>query len=164
MNKPVWRAVLVALAGLAVLFSIARIRYSGTVSLRLPGDSCNAGLWKHVYEPERLRVLADCTAIEGGVVSLNRGSDGDLHIALDPDDAAVLNLVNALHGQRHLVVEIICEHEAERDDIKAVCAGLAPSVPIPSVGERIRVTGSYVTDRDIGWNEVHPVTRIDKLQ
>jgi hypothetical protein len=26
------------------------------------------------------------------------------------------------------------------------------------------VTGAYVTDRDNGWNEIHPVTRIEVLR
>jgi hypothetical protein len=36
-------------------------------------------------------------------------------------------------------------------------------VAIPNVGDRVRVTGAYVTDRDNGWREIHPVTRIEKI-
>jgi len=31
------------------------------------------------------------------------------------------------------------------------------------VGEHVRVTGTYVLDSHNGWTEIHPVTRIDKL-
>ena len=154
----------VILSAAAILYFWARHHYSGTPPPALPGESCDGGLWSHVYRPKRLRILSPCTSVVGRVVSLQREEDGDLHIDLEPDDASVLNLVNAMHGGRHLVAEIVCEHAPERDDIKAVCAGLAQGVAAPAVGERVRVTGSFVTDRESGWNEVHPVARIDKLR
>jgi hypothetical protein len=92
-----------------------------------------------------------------------RAADGDLHIALDPYYKSVLNLSNAMHAKGHLVVEIICEHTPEDAGSAAACAGLTSQVMIPRVNDYIRVTGSYVTDRETGWNEIHPVTRIRKL-
>ena len=153
-------APLLALPALAVAFLVVRARYSGTAPA-LPIDRCDSGLWPHVYRPHRLRVLAECTAVEGRVVFVEREPDGDLHVGLDPDDASVLNLVNAIHGGRLLVVEAVCDHESALNDVKAACAGFTSKVTVPAVGDRIRVTGAYVTDRENGWNEVHPVTRID---
>lgn len=154
-------AVLVALGA---LFSLARLRYSGKPTVALPAGNCNADLWQHVYRAERLRVIARCTAVDGRVVSLERGQDGDLHIALDPDHASVLNLVNAIHGHRELVVEIICEHTPADRDAAAACAAFTAQVTVPQVGDRVRVTGAYVTDRETGWNEIHPATRIEILR
>ncbi|HVT19666.1 MAG TPA: hypothetical protein VHQ90_26215 [Thermoanaerobaculia bacterium] len=154
-------AVLVALLA---LFLMARLRYSGTITVELPAGNCNADLWRHVYHPERLRVIARCTAVDGRVVSVHRGSDGDLHIALDPEHKAVLNLVNATHAHGDLVAEVICEHAPTESDAATACAALTSQVTIPKVGDRVRVTGAYVTDRDNGWNELHPVTRIETLR
>jgi hypothetical protein len=49
------------------------------------------------------------------------------------------------------------------DAAKAPCSGFHPQITIPGVGDRVRVTGAYVTDRDNGWNEIHPVMRIELL-
>jgi hypothetical protein len=98
------------------------------------------------------------------VVSLHRASDGDLHIALDPEHKPVLNLVNVMHAHAELVVEIICEYTPADAGEKVACGAFHPRVTIPNVGDRVRVTGTYVTDRDNGWNEVHPVTRIEILR
>ena len=163
MSRISRRVMLAAIATLIALFLMARMRYSGKPSVRLSTENCNADLWKHVYSPERLHIIEACTAVEGRVVSLRRESDGDLHIALDPELRSVLNLVNAIHGHGHLVVEIICEHAPTKEYARSACASFASEVAVPYVGDRIRVTGAYVTDRDNGWNEIHPVTRIDTL-
>ena len=154
-------AVLVALVA---LFFLARWRYAGKAPVSLPAASCDASLWKHVYRPERLRVLEACTAVEGRVVSVARDEDGDLHIGLDPDEASVLNLVNAMHAGRRLIVESVCDHTPKREEAVAACTGFRSEITAPSVGGRIRVTGAYVRDRENGWNEIHPVTRIEILQ
>jgi len=143
---------------------MARLRYAGNAPVNLPAEHCDPDLWKHVNEKERLHVVAECTAVEGRVVSLHRASDGDLHIALDPEPKSVLNLVNLMHAHGELVVEVICEHPPADAAEKAACGAFHSQITIPNVGDRVRVTGSYVTDRDNGWNEVHPVTRIEILR
>jgi hypothetical protein len=162
-SVPVVIAVLVALVA---LFSIARLRYSGKAAVELPAANCDAEPWRHVYRASRLRVLSRCTAVEGRVVSLDRGEDGDLHLALEPERASVLNLINVFHLHRHLVAELVCEHApADADaDAAAACAGFTSRVAIPAIGDRVRVTGAYVTDGEVGWNEIHPVTRIETLR
>ena len=161
ISVQVMMAVLVAVVALLL---VARLRYSGKATVKLPADNCDANLWKHVYRPERLRVIEACTAVEGRVVSVRRESDGDVTIALDPEHKSVLNLVNAMHARGELVVEVICEHAPEGGDAAAACAGITSQVTLPKIGERVRVTGAYVTDRHNGWNEVHPVTRIETLR
>src|SRR5205085_8911623 len=154
------RIILVVLIAVIILFLLARIRYSGTAPGNLQDESCNRDLWNYVYEKDRLRIIQECVAVEGSVVSLHRNSDGDVHIGLDPENKSVLNLVNVMHAHRKLVVEIICDHPPSESDALAACGDFHSQTTIPKVGDRVRVTGAYVTDRDNGWNEVHPVTRI----
>jgi hypothetical protein len=148
----------------AAVALVATLRYPGKAPLKLSASSCDSALWQHVYEKERLQVIEPCTAVDGRVIKLNGSSDGDLHISLDPDNKAVLNFMNLVHGHGHLVVEVVCLYApAVREDAKTACADFHPQVMIPKVGDRIRVIGAYVTDTDNGWNEIHPVTKIDLL-
>lgn len=161
MSRRITLGVLLALIG---LFVAAKLRYAGTATVKLPAADCNADLWKHVYVPERLRVIEACTAVDGRVVSVHRASDGDLHIGLDPEQKSTLNLMNVMHARRHLVVEAVCDHPPGDGEAAAACAAFTSRITAPGVGDRIRVTGTYVTDRDNGWNEIHPVTRIETLR
>ena len=157
----------VLLAVLLVIIALVltvKLRYAGKAPMKLTAESCDASLWKHVYQPERLRVIETCTAVEGRVVSVRQARDGDLHIALDPDHKSAVNLANALHDEGDLIVEIVCEHSAEDDAPKSACSGFVSKVTPPKTGDRIRVTGAYVTDIEYGWNEIHPATRIEILR
>jgi hypothetical protein len=162
--KTFTRVLLAVVLALLGLFVAARLRYPGKAPVKLPAAECDAGLWKHVYQPERLRVIEACTAVEGRVASVHRAADGDLHIGLVPDEKSVLNLINVAHAQRRLVVEAVCDHPTTKPAPASACAGFTSSITAPAVGDLVRVTGSYVTDRDDGWNEVHPVTRIEVLR
>jgi len=142
---------------------MAKLRYSGTAPVKLQADKCDPGLWNHVYEKDRLKIIEPCTAVEGRVVSIHRNADGDLHISLDPENKAVLNLVNVTHGHRELVVELICDHPAAEPNAQDACHDFHPQITVPKVGDRVRVTGAYVIDRDNGWNELHPVTSVEIL-
>ena len=164
LNRTLLRIMLAGVLALTALFAVAMLRYSGKPPVKLQARDCDSDLWKHVYRPGRLHVSEECTTVEGRVSSVHRASDGDLHIGLDPEQASVLNLVNRMHGRGQLVVEIVCEHSPKDAIESAACQGFTPHVTVPAVGDRIRVTGAYVTDRENGWNEVHPVTRIEVLQ
>ena len=152
----------VVIAGFTLLLT-AKLRYRGEPGQKLADESCDVEVWKHVYEKDRLRVLQACTAVNGRVVSVHRNSDGDLHIALDPENKSVLSLINLLHAGGHLVLEIVCEHPATHANAQAACGTFHSTVAVPNVGDRVRVTGAYVTDRENGWNEIHPVARIETL-
>ena len=152
------------LAALGVLVVGTRLRYRGKAPVSLPAGNCDASLWSHVYLPERLRVIEACAAVDGRVVSVRRESEGDVHIAVDPDDKGVLNLVNFLHGHGNLVTEVICGTVLDHGYAKTACTGFRQQVTIPTVGDRVRVIGTYVTDSESGWNEIHPVTRIETLR
>ena len=164
MSRTSRRITLGVLFVLIGFFVAAKLRYAGKATVKLPAADCNADLWKHVYAPERLLVIEACTVINGRVVSVHRASDGDLHIGLDPEQKSTLNLVNVMHAQRRLIVEAVCDHPSAASGSAAACAGFTSQITAPRVGDRIRVTGAYVTDRDNGWNEIHPVTRMEILR
>ncbi|HET8892316.1 MAG TPA: hypothetical protein VFQ41_25700 [Candidatus Angelobacter sp.] len=164
MGRTSRRIALGVLLTLIALFIAARLRYPGKATVKLPPADCNADLWKHVYSPDRLRVIEACTAVEGRVASVHRAADGDLHIGLDPEQKSILNLTNVFHAKRHLIVEVVCDHASSNNEASAACSGYTSQIAAPRVGDQIRVTGAYVTDRDNGWNEVHPVTRIETLR
>ena len=158
------KILLLVIVVIVILALALRLVRRGRGPVRLAAESCDATLWNHVYQPERLKVIEACVVVEGRVVSLRREGDGDIHIRLDVEERAALNLYNLLHAHGDLVVELICESGAKRADAIAACAGFTPQVAVPSAGDRVRVTGAYVADRDNGWNEIHPVTRIEILR
>lgn len=157
------RVTLALIIALFALFLVARLRYPGKPPVKLPASECNADLWKHVYQAERLRLIEGCTAVEGRVVSVRHANDGDLHIGLDPDRKSALNLINVMHSDSRLVVEIVCDHTSADKAPETACAGFTSQVAAPRVGDRVRVIGAYVTDSEYGWNEINPVTRIEVL-
>ncbi|MCA1828458.1 MAG: hypothetical protein ABR567_10155 [Myxococcales bacterium] len=155
------RIALISLLVLAALAVFAIVRYPGKAPA---AGGCNADLWTHVYRPKRLRILTPCTIIEGRVHDVGREADGDLHLGVIPDDASVLNLANVMHGGGRLVVEAVCDHASTLPDVTAACAGYTSAIAAPAVGDRIRATGVYVKDRENGWNEIHPLSRIETLR
>ena len=161
LSRRVLLGILVLLIG---IFVAAKTRYSGKAVVKLPATNCNADLWDRVYEKNRLRVIEECTSVEGRVVSLHQSKDGDLHIALDPDAKSVLNLINAIHAHRTLVVEAVCDHAPEGEEATRACEGFHSQIVAPALGDRVRVIGAYVVDRDNGWAEIHPVSRIESLK
>jgi hypothetical protein len=123
---------------------------------------CDSSLWRHVYHSYRLGVNTQCMTVTGTVYSLIYEADGDIHIrvTLDPAFTYMLNADNYSGQRGKLVCEPICATTVTQTDAIAPCMGLTNTVYIPAVGERVWVTGSYVTDHDHGWNEIHPVTSI----
>jgi hypothetical protein len=119
-------------------------------------DGCVEGdVLAGVYLPSRLKVLEPCVTIEATVREVerpdDRENDGDLsfNLELAPGDQRLLNDVNRqnMHGWLHL--EIVPLDRA--------------ALPVPVEGERIRVTGPWVTDTVHGHNEIHPVWSLKVL-
>ena len=48
-----------------------------------------------------------------------------------------------------------------QEDTKDACAGHRSDVVVPPVGTRVSVTGPWVLDTEHGWNEIHPVVKIE---
>jgi Secretion system C-terminal sorting domain len=138
---------------------VALCLLSGVVAGRA---QCTASLWSHVYNSYRLIVHDSCTTISGTVYSLIYEADGDIHIrvTLDAPYTSMLNSVNYSGQYGKLVCEPLCATTCTQADAISSCAGFTNTVFIPAVGEHVIVKGSYVTDNDHGWNEIHPVTSI----
>lgn len=121
-------------------------------------------MWPHVYHPWRLQVIAPCLAAKGTVMHIRSEPDGDLHVrlALDPGLDNLLNDENRSQQHDDLVVEVICEHNITQEDAISACSGWDQRFELRH-GERVRIVGSYVVDREHGWMELHPVSSIEEL-
>ena len=122
-------------------------------------SACGTALWRHIYHPDRLRLVRRCMIVRGTVTELRWEPDGDLHILL----ATRPGLVNAANDQYEhgdLVLEEICQGSVTQADAVAACRGVPHDLTVPSVGDRVMVSGSYVLDADHGWMEIHPVTNL----
>jgi hypothetical protein len=121
--------------------------------------ACDASLWRHVYHPDRLHVIRSCMTVRGRVDAVRQEPDGDLHILLATRPALV-NSANITYQHGDLVLEEICQGPVTQADAIDACQGVPHNLTVPSVGDRVRVTGSYVLDADHGWMEIHPVTKL----
>jgi hypothetical protein len=110
-------------------------------------------------------VVDACKTVTGTVESVRSEPDGDVHLLLQllPGRANLLNSGNYADTHGDLVVEIICVGVVSQADAETACAGHANLVTVPSVGERIRISGTYVLDADHGWMEIHPVSQLTVL-
>lgn len=126
------------------------------------GDGCDPALWRHVYHAYRLHVISACRTVTGTVEDVRQEPDGDTHILLKPDPqyAGLVNAGNIEQERGDLVLEPVCAGYVSQADAVTACHGFTSTVRAVSVGDRIRVTGSYVLDADHGWMEIHPVSRI----
>lgn len=124
-------------------------------------SACNADLWNHVYNPQRLTIINPCIAVEGTIRLIRTEKDGDLHIQLIPDSqyANLINNVNIEKQNSSLVLEPICVKTVSQEDAIAACTNFTYPIDLPKIGEHVTVIGSYVLDTAHGWNEIHPVSK-----
>lgn len=122
-------------------------------------SACNASLWEHVYHPGRLHVISTCRTVRGTVEGVRWEPDGDLHILLRTSSSLV-NAGNRAYEGGDLVLEEICMGTVTQADAVAACGGLSWRLTVPSVGDEVTVSGSYVLDADHGWLEIHPVSKL----
>ena len=110
------------------------------------GTPCPANPLLGVYHPYRLDVLDDCRWYRGTVTSVRAEEDGDYHVDVAPDSGfrgfLTSNNFTVQHGA--LVTEIMPGQH----------------LPVPSVGERVAMFGTWVYDTSHGWNEIHPIWAI----
>ena len=131
-----------------------------------PGTDCNQVLWKHVYDPDRLEVLDKCKTVTGVIEESNADPDGDQHmlLKLDKGQKDFLTKKNKSKKDGDLVVEVVCVNNISRKRAMGACTGYANNVMLPKIGEHVRVTGSFVLDTHNGWNEIHPVSKIEEIK
>jgi hypothetical protein len=113
-----------------------------------------AALWRHIYHPDRLRVVRQCMTVRGIVKEVRLEPDGDLHMLL-ATRASLVNSANNEYVHGDLVLEEICLVDAV-----AACQNVPRHPTIPTIGDKVTVTGSYVLDKNQGWMEIHPVTSL----
>lgn len=106
-------------------------------------------------------MVEQCVAITGKVKEVVANSDGDYHIEIWPDSKYhnTINIFNRIAWGGTLVTEVICAHNNKEEE----CNGYSNPVYIPKAGERVKITGSYVIDTPYGWNEIHPVSKIETI-
>ena len=124
-------------------------------------------LWQHVYNPGRLVVNKREDMVSGVVYNVpKKEQDGDYHIQIKLD-APYTNHLNSYNNDGQdgcLVIEIICYNSVKQKDAIQPCKSCPKSIIVPKKGDHIKVYGSYITDTEVdhGWNEIHPVSYIEK--
>lgn len=134
---------------------------------------CDATLWNHVYNPQRLIVKQKCISVTGTIVDATNGkrsdgvrkeADGDTHgwLKVDSQFTNLLNAGNMSNENGNLVFEIVCKFNVTQADAKASCpTSYHTPVTLPAVGSHVRIVGSYVQDNNHAkWMEIHPVSTI----
>jgi uncharacterized protein YgiM (DUF1202 family) len=140
---------------------------SATTSPSAPTASgCDSSLWNHVYKKTRLVVIEPCTAVSGRLHIVRHELDGDVHmqLTLDPQFSGLLNARNSKQNNA-LVIETMCDRPPTQADAISACAGFSQKFAALTEGAHVKVTGSYVEDRDPGhgWREIHPITAVEVL-
>jgi hypothetical protein len=149
---------------------------SATTRPRSPQASavsqCRSDPHAGVHEPTRLKILRACATFVGTVVEAPKlhASDGDVTFKVAPEgaDASMLNDMNRSRGGIHM--EIIPMDQpgcTAGQPIKGPEANLGACtgahVLFPPLGARVRVFGAHVYDSWVGWNEIHPVWKVEIL-
>ena len=110
-------------------------------------------------------MIQPCVTVTGMIVNAAPEKDGDFHVrlAVDPPFLSLLNDKNNSGQHGYLVIEPVCENPVtQRDTLnEGVCDGFSQNVfSTDMIGKHVAVTGTFVTDVEHGWNEIHPVTDI----
>lgn len=127
-----------------------------TTTQSLPAQSaCGSDPMKDVRKPARFIVLSLCEHAEGKVIKVKKERDGDWHIALrlNPEYERLLNDVNIKKFHGWLVAEIEPKDQGH--------------VTKPKGGKNgwcVQIDGPWVTDKEHGWNEIHPVLKLQKTK
>lgn len=132
----------------------------------LDKSACDQSIWQHVYSPNRLFMIYPCIEVKGVIEKKIRVSDGDNHISFKPDSKypSLVNLFNEILANSDIIAEPVClgGNNNDPDAIKA-CQGYQNKIMVPKEGTHIKMYGSLVLDKSVGWIEIHPVTKIEVL-
>lgn len=128
--------------------------------------SCDTSFWNYVYNPERLQVIDKCKTVTGVIEESSADEDGDQHMLLKLDNGqeGLLTKKNIKKKQGDLVIEAVCANKTTLGKVGNTCNGYINKIQIPKVGDRVKVSGSYVIDSHNGWSEIHPITKIEILK
>lgn len=140
-----------------------------SLAKQFASDGCTddpAGyLKKRIWNAKRLEIIEPCVTITGVVTAVRPILDGDLHVHLRPDPqfAGLVNEKNIQARGGNLILEPQCFWAMWRRNSTGPCKNRGYSMRIPKTGTRVRVTGTFVFDRDHGWNELHPIFKLECL-
>lgn len=153
--------VLIAVgAGAAAYFSYSLPKVLSQSPSTYPNCNDPGSISNHVHDPSRLIIVKSCVTASGTVETTYEHGDGDfdMRLRLDPQYRNLTNIANDRYLQGNLVVEIICAHPPTQMSARPSCENYVNHIPLPKVGEHIKVTGPYVLDSGHGnWAEIHPV-------
>ena len=127
---------------------------------------CDTSFWKYVYNPDRLEVIDKCKTVTGVIEESSADEDGDQHMLLKLDDGQedLLTKKNIKKKQGDLVIEAVCANKTTLPKVGNTCNGYINKIQIPKLGDHVKVTGSLVIDSHNGWEEIHPITKIEILK
>ena len=127
---------------------------------------CDTTFWKYVYNPERLEVIDKCKTVTGVIEESSADEDGDQHMLLKLDNGQdqLLTKKNVKKKQGDLVIEAVCANKPTLKKVGNTCNGYINKIQIPKLGDHVKVTGSLVNDTHNGWNEIHPITKIEIIK
>ncbi len=120
----------------------------------------------HVYNPDRLELLAACVEVTGTIEEESSQPDGDYHVRLRLDPGQTCSDQPCLDGRNlsqlagDLLLEPVCENPVTRKDAVSACQGYHNPLVLPPVGSHVAAVGPFVLDIDHGWNEIHPLESI----
>src|SRR5439155_12106602 len=114
-----------------------------------PSATCPSTPLRGVYHSYRLHVLGTCRWYSGTVIAVINEADGDYHLRVTPASGykSFLNAGNYAQQYGGLVAEPMPGQK----------------LPLPSVGERVALFGSWVYDAAGGRQENQQVWPIDYL-
>lgn len=128
---------------------------------------CDATIWNHIYHKPRLHVIKKCVTVTGTIDrACRKEKDGDWHcfLKLDKQFDFMLNDGNRKKQFGDLVIEPICVKPPTQADAVSVCKGFSQSFPAIVPGNRVSVTGAFVLDAAHQHAEIHPITKIKRIQ
>jgi len=131
-----------------------------------PAIDCDTSLWKYVYNPDRLEVIAKCKTVVGVIEESNADEDGDQHMLLKLDNGQdeLLTKRNRKKKDGDMVIEAVCANTVSLKKVGNTCQGYLNQIQIPKIGQHVKVTGSLVIDSHNGWAEIHPITKIEVVK
>ena len=137
-----------------------------TQTINNVSSDCDPALEKYVYNPARLTMIEKCVTVTGIIEESSANDDGDHHmlLRLDKGQENLLTKINIKKKQGNLVIEAVCANKTSLKKVGSICNGFINKVQIPKLVTHVKVTGSLVNDTHNGWNEIHPITKIEILK
>ncbi|MDQ6757320.1 MAG: hypothetical protein M3004_10330 [Bacteroidota bacterium] len=128
--------------------------------------NCDTSFWRYVYNPDRLEVIDKCKTVTGVIEESSADEDGDQHMLLKLDNGQedLLTKKNIKKKQGDLVIEAVCANKTTLPKVGNTCNGYINKIQIPKLGDHVKVTGSLIIDSHNGWEEIHPITKIEVIK